>query len=235
MFALMLSLIALKLASKPVSTSRTFGYHRTEVFSALINGISLLVISTLIFKEAYVRAVSPPHVKSAEMLVIALVGLLGNLFVVIRLKEHSSDLNIKSAFLHALGDAISSIGVIGGAVIIMFTGYYIADPAVSILIGAVILVGSLGLIRESTHILLEGTPPHVDIERVARAISSVPGVKGLHDFHVWCICPHICAASGCVVVEDAKLSDVEDILEEIKRRLFDFDIVHTTFQFECVR
>jgi cobalt-zinc-cadmium efflux system protein len=233
LFALTLSWTALKIAERPPSTSRTFGYHRMEIFAALTNGILLVVISIFIFREAYERILSPPLVKGGQMLVIATIGLIVNLWVIFKLKGHISDLNIKSAFLHALGDAMASIGVIVGAVIIMFTGYFRADPAISILIGLIILVGSGRLIRESSHILLEGTPRHIDVKKVSEAIATIDGVRGVHDLHIWSICSHINAASAHVLVEDVKVSEIGEISREIKERMAGFDIGHTTIEFEC--
>jgi cobalt-zinc-cadmium efflux system protein len=233
LFALTLSWIALNLAAKPMSAARTFGFHRTEIFAALTNGITLFIISILIFHEAYERLASPPLIKTTEMLIIACIGFAVNLYVVFRLKGHATtDLNIKSAFLHALGDTISSIGVIIGAVLIMLTGYYAIDAIISVFIGAIILIGSVRVIRDSAHILLEGTPPHIDIGKVSKAISTVVGVKGVHDLHVWGICSHITAASAHVVVEDVKMSDIDALSKEIKDRMAGFNITHTTFQFE---
>jgi cobalt-zinc-cadmium efflux system protein len=233
LFALTLSWTALKISEKPASTSRTFGFHRMEIFAALINGVLLLLISLFIFREAYYRILSPPHVKTSQMLIVATLGLLVNIWVVIRLKRHTSDLNVKSAFLHALGDAIASVGVITGGVIILFTGYFIADPLISVFIGIIILVGSLRLIKEASHILLEGTPRHIDIEQVTVAISSIEGVKNIHDLHVWSICSHINAASAHVIVEDKKVSEIEEMSKKIKDKMEDFNIKHTTIEFEC--
>jgi cobalt-zinc-cadmium efflux system protein len=128
---------------------------------------------------------------------------------------------------------MASIGVIVGAVIIMFTGYFRADPAISILIGLIILVGSGRLIRESSHILLEGTPRHIDVKKVSEAIATIDGVRGVHDLHIWSICSHINAASAHVLVEDVKVSEIGEISREIKERMAGFDISHTTIEFEC--
>ncbi|MEE8168391.1 MAG: cation diffusion facilitator family transporter [Candidatus Hydrothermarchaeales archaeon] len=234
LFALSISWFALKLAAKPPSAARTFGYHRAEVFAAVINGSALVIISLFIFKEAYERILTPLPVKSAQMLAIAVIGLIVNLFVVFKLRKHAqTDLNIRSAFFHALGDAIASIGVIIGAVIIMLTGYYAADSIISIFIGVIILAGSFRILKDSTHILLEGTPPHIDMNKVSEAIASIVGVKGVHDLHVWSICSHINAASAHIIVEDVRMKDIDEMSKEIKNKMSSFDISHTTFQFEC--
>jgi cobalt-zinc-cadmium efflux system protein len=148
------------------------------------------------------------------------------------LKGHTSDLNIKGAFYHAVGDTIASIGVVSSGIIIIFTGLLIVDPAISVLIGIIILLGSARLIWESSHILLEGTPRHININQVSSAISTLDGVNSVHDLHVWSICSHINAASIHVLVDDIKVSEIEDISKIIKNRLEDFDIRHTTIEFE---
>lgn len=232
-FALALSWAALRLAARPPSAARTFGYHRTEVFAALINGVILFFIVLLIFREAYGRILSPPQVKTTQMLAVAIVGLLANLWVVLKLRGHAArDLNVKSAFLHAVGDAVSSVGVILGALLIMLTGYYFIDAAISVFIAVVILVGSLRLVRDSSHILLEGTPPHIDLNEVAKTISGIKGVVGVHDLHVWSICSHITAASAHVVVEECEISTVDAISRQIDEKIKSMDITHTTLQFE---
>lgn len=232
-FALALSWAALRLAARPASAARTFGYHRTEVFAALINGLVLLFIVALIVKEAYARIVSPPEIKTREMLGIAILGLLANLWVVLRLRGHAErDLNVRSAFLHALGDAISSLGVIVGALLIMRTGRYAIDPAISVFIALVILFGALRLVRESSHILLEGTPRHVNMEKVESAIKGVAGVRGVHDLHVWSICSHITAASAHLIVKDCEISEMDRISKEVNERMKGLDITHTTLQLE---
>jgi len=228
-----LSWAALRLAARPPSAARTFGYHRTEVFAALINGVVLLFVVLLIFREAYGRILSPQQVKTTQMLGIAMVGLLANLWVVFRLREHArKDLNVKSALLHAAGDAVSSVGVILGAVLIMLTGYYFIDAAISIFIALVILVGSLRLVRDSLHILLEGTPMHINLDEVVKTISGVKGVIDVHDLHVWSICSHITAASAHVVVEKCEISEVDRISRQVNDRMKGLDITHTTLQLE---
>lgn len=232
--ALTLSFLALRLATRPPSTSRTFGYHRAEVFAALINGIILLFVSFFIFKEAYGRFQTPPDIKTTEMLLVAVFGFLVNLWVALRLRSHAhDDLNIKSAFLHVVGDALASLGVIVGAIVIIFTGNTIADPVISVLIGSIIIVGSLRVTREAVHILFEGTPRDIDFEEVSSVILGVEGVKSVHDLHIWSICSHINAASAHITVGDVKMSQVGEISKTIDSKMEALKINHTTFQFEC--
>jgi cobalt-zinc-cadmium efflux system protein len=231
--ALTLSFLAIRLATRPPSTSRTFGYHRAEVFAALTNGVILLLISFFIIKEAYERFQSPPEIKTTEMLLVALFGFSVNLWVALRLRGHEHDLNIRSAFLHVIGDALASLGVIVGALVIIFTGNTTADPAISVLIVIIITIGALRVIRESVHILFEGTPRHIDLESVSSVILGVEGVKGVHDLHIWSICSHINAASAHIIVEDVKMSQVGEISKTIEGEMEALRINHTTFQFEC--
>ncbi len=234
-FALALSYLAIKIASRPPSLSRTFGYHRAEVLAALVNGVLLLGISLAIFHEAYQRFLSPPDIKLREMLGVAVFGLAANLFVMFRLREHAhEDINIRGAFLHVVGDTLGSVGVIVGGVAIYLTGNTLADPAVSAFIAAIIAVGALRLVMESLHILLEGTPRHVDVLALKRSLESIAGVKDVHDLHVWAICSHINAASAHISVEDQMISQLEKIQREVNEKFKEYRINHTTLQFECV-
>lgn len=231
LLALGLSWFAIRLASRPASLSRTFGLHRSEIFVALINGIGLMGISIWIYHEAYTRILLPEAVKTREMMSIALIGLAGNLWVVKKLHGFTSNLSVRSAFLHALGDAISSMGVVVGGLAIVVTGRYIVDVIVGLIIGTIIIVGAIRLVRESTHILMEGTPLHLNLDDAKRAILNVPGVVAVKDLHVWSICSDINAASAHVVVADMKISDLNDMTRDIQDVLSAMNIHHTTLQF----
>lgn len=233
--ALGLSLLALRYAMRPPNHEKSFGFHRTEILAALVNSVTLLLISAWIFYEAYQRILQPQEVKSLTMLLVAFVGFAVNMRVVWSLEkvEHNS-LNVRSALLHALGDALASIGVIIGAVLIALTGIYVIDPLISVGIGVVIAVGAVRVLRESLHIFLEGTPTHLDAKDVIASISTVAGVKGVHDLHVWSICSNLHAASAHVLVEDVKVSALEDIRAKVREQLQNYDITHATLQFECV-
>lgn len=233
-FALSLSWFAIKLSERPASTSRTFGFHRSEVLAALANGVLLIVISLFIFKEAYERITMPAEIKGTEMLIVAVIGLLVNLFVVFKLRGHAShDINVKSAFYHAMGDMIASVGVVIGATIIIFTGETRVDPLISAFIGIIILLGSLRIIFESQHILMEGTPRGLDIEEVKKAIKDLAGVYDIHDLHIWTICTHMTAASAHILLDDMTLAHVEEISEDVKTKLAEYGVNHATIQCEC--
>jgi cobalt-zinc-cadmium efflux system protein len=192
LFALILSLAAIKLASYPVSDTRTFGWHRTEVFASFINGASVFLMALGIFYEAWGRLFNPQEVKSLPMFIIAAIGLAMNLVAAGALHSHShDDLNVHSAFLHVIGDAAASVGVIAGGVVMYFTDWYVADAIISIGIGCVIFWGAWRVMREAAHILLEGVPRGLSTAEVAEAINGVEGVNAVHHMNLWAICSHI--------------------------------------------
>jgi cobalt-zinc-cadmium efflux system protein len=235
LFALFLSLAAIKLAGFPASDTRTFGWHRMEVFASFINGASIFLIAIGIFYEAWGRLFQPETVKSVPMFVIAAAGLVMNMMAAGALHQHShDDLNVRSAFLHVIGDAAASVGVIIGGVVIYFTGWYVLDAVISIGIGCVIFWGSWRVIRESVHILLEGVPRGMSTSEVTETIRKVVGVNDVHHLNIWTICSHILALSAHIDVEPeykgnqaGVLRDIEDILMER------YHISHTTLQVEC--
>ena len=231
--ALGLSLSALTIACRPLDEKATFGYHRAEIFAALINGILLIIVVIFILWEAYERLLSTPEIRAFEMLGVASIGLVVNLYVTLSLRGHR-DLNIRGAYLHVLGDTLSSFAVIAGGVVIILTGYYVVDPILSIIISCVIVYNSLRLLKESVDILMERTPKHIDVEKLKEEILEVKGVHGLHDLHVWSICSNVHALNAHLMVGSISVKDTEKISFEINRRLIqDYRISHTTLQFEC--
>jgi cobalt-zinc-cadmium efflux system protein len=237
LFALVLSLSAIVLANFPATDRRTYGWHRAEIFASLINGATLLVIAGGILFEAWDRFFHPEAVKSKEMFIIATIGLVMNLVAASRLHSHShDDLNVRSAFLHVIGDAIASVGVIAGGVIMLFTGWYVVDALISAGIALVSAWGSVRILRESGHILLEGVPPNVKIEELVEKLRAVAGVNDIHHLHVWSICSHITALSAHIdILPDYRLRQGE-IIGEIEQMLdHDYHITHTTLQGECSR
>ncbi len=237
LFALLLSLGAIRLSAIPVSETRTFGWHRAEVFASFINGVSIFLIAFGILYEAWGRLIQPEEVKSLPMFIIALFGLVMNLLSASALHQHShDDLNVHSAFLHVLGDAAASVGVIAGGVIMYFTDWYVLDAIISIGIGFVIFWGSWRVIRESVHILLEGVPRNMSITEVSTAIGSVEGVNNVHHLNIWTICSHILALSAHVDILPGHKENQTDVLRRIEELLFDrYHISHTTLQAECTR
>lgn len=240
MFALALSYAAYLISFKPADNLHTYGFHRFEVLAALLNGLSLVIISGGIFYEAIQRFLEPQVIRSGWMLIISVIGLVVNLVVAMVLHNDSQheepgkqDLNVHSAYMHVLGDAISSFGVILAAVLIMFTGMQWLDPAVSILIGIIIMVSSYRVIRGSVHILLEGTPYHLEVDEIRNSFLAIKGVEGVHDLHVWNICSGHIALSAHIVSPEAdhELQAVQMV--EIKQMLMQkFGIDHITIQHE---
>ena len=235
--ALLLSFFAMKFATMPATEKRTFGFYRLEILAALINGIILVVISLYIIYQAYLRMINPQRVEGILMLIVAVIGLVANIVGAIVLMKHShSNLNIRGAYLHIVGDALSSVGVVVGGVIILYTGWYLIDPILSILISFVIIFGAWSLVKESVSILLESVPSHIDIETVATAISKVRGVREAYHIHVWTITSGVHAMSAHVLIDDQLVSRSRDLIDDIKTLLAEkFKILHSTIQLECER
>jgi cobalt-zinc-cadmium efflux system protein len=234
-FALGLSWIALVLSGLPANQRKTYGYFRAEVLVAVANGVTLFLVALWIFYEAIRRINSPQPVKSLEMFLIALIGLVVNGVVLLRLKGATEkSLNIKSAFLHVLGDMLSSVGVIVGGIIMLVTKFYIVDPIISILVGLIILRGAMGVIRECSNILLEGVPQNIKLSQVEKVLRQIPEVVDIHDLHVWSISQAHPALSAHIVVEEQTTHSTTEILDEIQKRMMqEFNIEHLTIQFEC--
>lgn len=230
--ALGLSLFALWFASRPATAERTFGFQRVEILAALINGAMLLVIAGLIFAEAYRRLFAPPEVRAPLMLAAAVVGLVANLAAAALLAPaRSAGLNLRSAFLHVIGDLAGSAGTILAALLIALFGWNLADPVISVAVGALIIVSAWRLIRESAGVLLEGTPAGLDYEQIAGAMLAVPHVAGLHDLHVWSITSGFPVLTSHVVVTDDVGS--EGVLGDLQTLLAGrFGITHATLQLE---
>ena len=248
-FALILSFVALRLSSRPADDKHTYGYHRLEVLAALINGLTLVYISFEIFHESWLRWQNPQPVKSLELMIIATIGLVANLFVAFVLGGHNhshdnndghgknehiheqEDLNVKSAYLHVIGDALASVGVVVAGAIIWFTGWSWVDPLVSILIGILILFSSWRLLKGSLHILIEGVPEGMSITEISEALEKASAVNEIHDLHVWSICSgHIALSAHAILEEDAERTKTMTALK--KCLIHDFGIEHTTIQFE---
>jgi cobalt-zinc-cadmium efflux system protein len=235
--ALGISLFAFNIARKPATTTKTYGYHRAEIMAALANGIILVLLVAYIFYEAYQRFLNPPEVRAGLMLMVAVLGLVANMagMWLLRSSRHTS-LNVRGAFLHVLGDTISSVGVIVSGIIISMTGWGIVDPIIAVVIGFIILWSAVRLVRESTDILLEAVPRHIEMDKVIGTIKNVPGVDEVHDVHIWTITSGIHALSTHVVIQDRMVSHTREIVSVINRELSQhFNITHTTLQLECER
>jgi cobalt-zinc-cadmium efflux system protein len=237
LFALVLSLLAIRLARFPATDRRTYGWHRAEILASLVNGLTLLLIAAGILSEAWERLLHPQAVKSREMFIIATIGLVMNLIAASRLHRHAhDDLNVRSAFLHVVGDAIASLGVIAGGIVMLLTGWFVLDAVISMGIVLIIGFGALRLLREAGHILLEGVPTRLDLNRVLAGMLTVDGVKDIHHLHVWSICSHITALSAHIDVDPAHRDRQGEIVGRLERLLeHDFHITHTTLQADCGR
>jgi cobalt-zinc-cadmium efflux system protein len=234
-FALLLSFFAVYLEARPPSSTKTYGYHRAGVLAALVNAVSLLAVSFLIFYEASRRLQSAAHVHAGVMIVVASAGVIMNGVIALLLYRSGQDLNIRSAFLHEIGDTVSTAAVIVGGWAIMATGQSWIDSALSFGIGALILWSAFGILRETLNILLEGTPRGIKLDNVAFAIRAINGVNDVHDLHVWSIGSETRALSCHIAIDDIPPSASERILRDVKDRLHhEFHIVHTTIQFEHV-
>lgn len=239
-FALLLAGIGFYLQSRPGNQTKTFGYQRAGVLVAFINAIILVILAGLLFYESYLRLRHPRPVAAMTMIVIAGVGLLMNSAIAWGLDaSHGSgrsDLNLRAAWIHMLGDAASSAGIIAGAIAIHYTGWLRIDPALSILIGIAIVASAWNIIRESLNILLEGLPKGLNLTDVIRELGQLPGVVDVHDLHIWSLGSEAHALSCHVLIEDMPPSASESILQRINRLLSDhFAIHHTTIQFEHVK
>jgi cobalt-zinc-cadmium efflux system protein len=233
--ALLLSLLAVYLHSRPPSATHTYGYHRAGVLAALVNSASLVVISFAIFYEAIRRLQHPQPVQAHLMMWVAAAGVIMNGAIAFMLYRSDRDVNVRSALVHEIGDTLSTAAVIAGGWAILATGQYWIDPALSFAIGALILWSSFGIMRETLNILLEGTPRGLKLERVAAAICEVEGVNDVHDLHVWNLGSETSALSCHISIADIPPSASERILRDVKERLHhDFRIDHTTIQFENV-
>jgi cobalt-zinc-cadmium efflux system protein len=229
--ALGLSVFAMRLARRPPSTKRTFGYARLEILAALVNGAALLVIAGLILVEAWERLRAPVQVDGGLMLGVAALGLAVNVVGALLLHSHAHEnLNVRGAYLHVLGDLLGSVGAIAAGIVILTTGWAPADPIVSVAIALLILWGAWGLVREAADILLESAPAHVDMDAILADLAGVPGLDQVHDVHVWTLTSGFVALSAHGVIDDPR--EHTRILEEVRTRMRGHGIEHVTFQIE---
>jgi cobalt-zinc-cadmium efflux system protein len=233
--ALLLSLVAVYLQSRPPSTTKTYGYHRAGVLAALLNAVSLVAVSFFIFYAAFERLQHPRAVHAGVMMGVAAAGVVMNGVIAWLLYRSGGDVNIRSALLHEVGDTVSTAAVIVGGWVILVSGRTWIDSALSMGIAALILWSALGIVRETLNILLEGTPRGLKLDSVTAVICSVEGVNDVHDLHVWNIGSETRALSCHISIADIPPSVSERILRDVKERLHEeFRIAHTTIQFEHV-
>ncbi|WP_147534090.1 cation diffusion facilitator family transporter [Bacillus marasmi] len=231
--ALGLSFFAIKIGQRKATISKSYGYKRFEIIAAGLNGITLIVISLYIFIEAYQRFQDPPEIQSLGMLTISLIGLLVNIAAAFILMSGDKDgnLNVRSAFLHVIGDMLGSVGAICAALLIYFFGWGFADPIASIIVAILILFSGWNVTKESLHILMEGTPSNIECEKVKQALMKIPCVNDVHDLHVWSITSGMPMLTCHISIGDATSHDT--VLTNAQSLLHDqFGIDHSTIQVE---
>jgi cobalt-zinc-cadmium efflux system protein len=233
--ALGLSWYGVRQSLRPADSRMTFGYHRIGVIVAIVNASAIFIIAAIILYEAYLRFQQSPEVRGMLMTAVAVVGLAANVFVTLWLRrEQKTNINIRSVFWHTMGDTLASLGVIAGGILIMFTGILWIDPLVSVLISLVILYAAWSIFREGLRVILEATPKDVDVITMIQTLKQIPGVRDVHDVHVWSITPELRAMNGHVLIEDIPTSQAEDIRTQIERVIREqYHIGHTTIQMEC--
>lgn len=234
--SLLISWFAIYLSTRPATSFRTYGYHRTEVFAAFLNGVTLIGISIWIFYEAYQRYITPSEIKVTGMFIVACIGFIANLIILWQLHgESHGNLNVRSAVLHVVGDTLSSVAVVIGGAVILFTEWTPIDSILSILIGGIILISAINVTKEAVYILLENSPRNADADTVAEHLCNLESVKDIHDMHVWSLCSNYSALSAHVVIHEHTTLQYDQILKQINTELKQrFGIHHTTLQLENV-
>ncbi|MCM3567427.1 cation diffusion facilitator family transporter [Neobacillus mesonae] len=231
--ALGLSFFAIKLGEKAVSQEKTYGYKRFEIIAAALNGLALIVIALFICYEAVRRFFDPPEVQSTGMLIISVIGLLVNILAawILMKGDKEENLNVRSAFLHVIGDMLGSVGAILAALLIMFFGWGIADPIASVIVAILILISGWRVTKDSFHILMEGAPTQIDTREVKEALGKIPLVKEVHDLHIWTITSGYPVLSCHLTISNEGIQD--EILAKSQKILHDvFHIEHSTIQLE---
>jgi cobalt-zinc-cadmium efflux system protein len=234
--ALGLSWFAIRLTAQPANAQKTYGYHRAGILVALANSTTLALISFGIFYEAYRRFMSPPEVKSGVLIGVGLIAVIINLVTALLVRQGSeSDLNLRSAFVHLMGDVLSTVGAVIAGVLIYFTSANWLDPLVSVLIGFLILYNAFGILRETVDILLESTPRDVDMQSMVDDILQVNGVLGVHDLHVWSLTRSLRTMSAHILTNDLPISLGAEIQRQVNEILYRrYNVAHATLQLECV-
>ena len=233
--ALGLSLYALRLGQRPANRRKTFGYHRAGILAALVNAATLIGISVLILYEALRRLIEPPAVEEGVIILVALVAFAMNTLIALALRQPGQrDLNVRSAFIHMAGDALSTLGVLAAGIAMALTGLRVLDPLAGILISVIIAWSSWGILRETVDILLEGTPRGIDMDAMLHDLLQIQGVYGVHDLHAWSINSNLRTLSAHVLTGDVSISAGAAIQREINQLLLQrYDIAHTALQLEC--
>ena len=232
-FALGLAWFAVEQSKRPADQRRTYGYHRVGILAALLNAVTLIVIVLAIGFEAVRRIMDPAPVQGGVVIATALVAIAINAFVILTLRGDGVNLNLRAAMLHVTGDVAASAGVVIAGAVILLTGWLYIDPILSLAIAAFIAYGAWGIVRETVNLLMEGTPPEVNLAAVTAEISATKLVTGIHDLHVWALSSDEMALSCHIVIADTSLGDAEHVVRDLESKLCDrFAIGHTTIQVE---
>jgi cobalt-zinc-cadmium efflux system protein len=231
--SLVISWLAIRWALRPPTQEKTYGYHRAGILAAFVNAVLLSVAAAFLIYESVDRLRNPVEVRAGIMVWMSLLALVINGGITLAVHSGRKDLNVRAVWIHNLGDALSNIAIFVGALVIRNTGANWIDPLLSIGIGVMVLWSGTGILRESTHILLEGLPRTIELETVARALLQVDGVQEVHDIHIWTLGSDLHALSCHARIPDMHMEDSEKILERVRGMLAqDFHIAHTTVQFE---
>jgi len=231
--ALVISWLAMRWAKKPPTPEKTYGYHRAGILAAFVNAMLLSIVAVFLVYESVVRLRNPVEVHSGVMLWVSLIALVANGGITVAVHAGRSDLNIRSVWIHNLGDALSNIGIVVGALVIRATGAAWVDPVLGVVIGVMVFWSGVGILRESSHILLEGLPRTIALQEVARELLCVEGVQEVHDVHIWTLGTDMIALSCHIRIPDMHMEESERILECVRELLArQFHITHTTIQFE---
>lgn len=233
--ALALSWYAMRMTLRPANSRRTYGYHRVGILVALVNSTTLILIALGIFYEAYQRLLNPPTVESGVLIVVGAIAFVINLVTAWMVKQGSEhDLNLRSAFVHLMGDVLSTLGAVLAGVAIWFTGWNWLDPLVSVFIGLLIVWNAWIILRETVDILLESTPRDIDVDQLVMDINGIAGVRGVHDLHIWSIAQNVRTLSAHVVIDNISIGSGTAIQDAIGEMLdHNYGIGHATLQMEC--
>lgn len=233
--ALGLTWWALRFTTRPADSGKTYGYHRAGILVALVNSTTLVLIALGIFYEAYRRLMAPPQVKADVLIEVGVAAVMVNLVTALLVRRGSQrDLNLKSTYIHLIGDVLSTVGAVAAGVIIRFTGMNWLDPLVSIFIGLLILWNAWGILRESVSILMEATPSDINMETLRQDILTVEGVLGVHDLHVWSIAQSLRSLSAHIITRDIPISQTAAVHRTVSQLLeHKYSIGHATLQLEC--
>ncbi|WP_368655097.1 cation diffusion facilitator family transporter [Ornithinibacillus sp. 4-3] len=234
--SLLIALIAFTLGERAANYGKTYGYKRFEILAAIINGVTLFIISIYIFYEAYQRLLDPPTVASTGMLIIASIGLIVNIivaFIMLRGGDTENNLNMRAAFLHVLGDLLGSVGAIIAALLMIFFNWIWADAVASVLVAVLILISGWRVTKASFHVLMEGTPSNIDVEEIVTMMKGVEGIQGIHDLHVWSITSGQNVLSCHIIVDGSMtIEESQSLLRTIEHKLEHKGIGHVTIQVE---